>query len=799
MVGKKRKIRLTLFHKILSLVVMVLVFASVGAIVTSIISNKRIEKEISANVNEGFNNVFESVDRIFKQFQRISEESVRKTSGLVALDEIKKIAEKGQEKFQKYTQSTVSDMGKEVSKSVQRLEGVMSNSFDAMLAVASNTVGSIIEEAERSSNVISQVAGFRVEALIQASLDGFDKVSHDLKLFHDALVESDNDTDFTTRMMSKVDSLSVKIITKLDEVTSSIKSMDADESVKSRQIRAINDTIGSLLEDIESFKQEMAEGTQKVYNNVTFMINRDIGVIKEQMRLMEGKMQADSEQEKMIASAILNHNFEMSIGKVIEVQNKARQETLAEQKKLAEKIRKLNEEIPKRLKAYGEETKNEINKRAAETVKGATKVIEEAKMSLVNAREESLKSLNEVKETSVKEVSNRIKGIGQSAIVSLNISMLVIAIIFIGISIFVVRTITHPSIVMVNMLKNMAQGKGDLTQRINITTSDEIGELAYWFNMFVDQLRNIIKGIMEIAKQVADAAEQFSATTEESNASMEQITGAIQNISRGATQQLDEVRKSESLFQNLREMLNIVVDNAKEATATTVHSAERAAEGKKAADQLIEKINRIAEAANLSTTAINELKESSKQIGDIVVTITSFADQTNLLSLNAAIEAARAGEAGRGFAVVAEEVRKLAEGSAHAANRISQLVQKIIEEIDRAVSVVMKEKQETEEGRRIVIDTGKIQEELVAIANKAKEMMVKISDLVPEQLNATEKVMGAIHSVASVAEENAAATEEVSSSVEEMTASMEEMSSGASELAKTAQKLQEGVNQFKVE
>ncbi|MDD5730772.1 MAG: methyl-accepting chemotaxis protein, partial [Candidatus Omnitrophica bacterium] len=170
----------------------------------------------------------------------------------------------------------------------------------------------------------------------------------------------------------------------------------------------------------------------------------------------------------------------------------------------------------------------------------------------------------------------------------------------------------------------------------------------------------------------------------------------------------------------------------------------------------------------------------------------------NLLSLNAAIEAARAGEAGRGFAVVAEEVRKLAEGSAHAANRIQQLVQKIINEIDRAVGLVVSEKEQAEDGRKIVQITSKVQVNILEVANRAKDLMLKISESVPQQLKATEKVMDGVREVARVAEQNAASTQQFSANTEEMTASMEEMSAGAAELAKTSAELRELVAQFKV-
>jgi methyl-accepting chemotaxis protein len=407
--------------------------------------------------------------------------------------------------------------------------------------------------------------------------------------------------------------------------------------------------------------------------------------------------------------------------------------------------------------------------------------------------------MEQIKDRSIVEVKKGISGVGRETIVTLAMSMGVIAIIFIFISLFIVRTITRPSTIMLGMLREMAKGGGDLTKRIVISSTDEIGDLAKWFNLFVEQLRNMIARIFKNTEQVSNAAEQFSATAEEANASMVEITNGIQDISKGASLQLTKVREVEKVFKALTENLNLISNNASNATSSTVKSAQQAEKGRDAGNQLIANMDKIVEAANLSSSAIQELKESSKEIGDIIVTITSFADQTNLLSLNAAIEAARAGEAGRGFAVVAEEVRKLAEGSSNAAHRISQLIQKIISEIDKAVGSVVKGTEQAEDGKKIVESTSKFQETILNVANQAKELMLKISELVPQQLKDAEGVMTGVKDVASVAEQNAATTEEFSSSIEQMTASMEEMTSGATELAKTATELRELTAQFKIE
>ncbi len=777
---EKKGFKLKLSHKILGLVIMVLLLSALGAIGSGIISNKRLETEISKRVTAAFDNVFADVTNLFKGFQGIAEESVRKTSGLVALDAIKEIAQKSQGKFSGYTQDMIATTGKDVSGSLKELREQMATGFDDSLAVAADAVGRTIEEATKSQDVLTQLAYFRVEALIQASLDGFTKIDEVLGILGADLEQ------ITTQLTEQVDDNTIKIMTIMQESVAGMSGFDSGKAM------------GQIMPLQEDLKVNINKGYSQAYTATKKEIQRVISVIKEQMRLMDMKIKTDTEKEKIISSEILQSLFEVSIAKVIDIQSQAREKVNTVEKTLSGKIERLNTEVPKELKMYGEEMRKEIDQKVAETVKGASAVIEEARSSLQSSQEEAAKRIEDIKGSSVAEVKKGIAGTGRITLITLSASMAIIAFLFIIISLFVVRTITRPSTLMLEMLKSLAKGKGDLTKRIIINSTDEIGDLAKWFNTFLEQMRNMISQILSNTEQVSNAAQQFSANAQETNASMVQISNGIQDISKGATVQLEKVREVEKIFLDLADKLKLIANNADTATESSIKSAEHAEKGREATDQLIDKINKIVQAASLSSTAIQELKDSSKEIGDIIITITSFADQTNLLSLNAAIEAARAGEAGRGFAVVAEEVRKLAEGSAHAANRIQQLVQKIINEIDRAVSLVVSEKEQAEDGRKIVQTTSKVQENILEVANKAKDMMLKISELVPQQLKATEKVMDGVREVARVAEQNAASTQQFSANTEEMTASMEEMSAGAAELAKTSAELRELVAQFKV-
>jgi len=359
------------------------------------------------------------------------------------------------------------------------------------------------------------------------------------------------------------------------------------------------------------------------------------------------------------------------------------------------------------------------------------------------------------------------------------------------------NTIIRPLTIISKVVEQMASG--DIAHELKINSKDELGKLAISFNSLISGFNKMVLEIRATSDKVNELAQGLSSSTEEMNASTEEISNTIQHITEGITTQAKRSEEISKIIRKMASSVKQVTASANEETKkTSQETAVLAESGMKISKDAVMSTVRINEVANDIAEVVGRLGERSQEIGRIVEVITSIADQTNLLALNAAIEAARAGETGRGFAVVAEEVRKLAENSAKAAEQIASLIRTIQDETSKAVDSVTTTSKEVKEG---TVSIENVSDSLGKILNAAERTVVQVEQIAAAsevQLVNAQEVDKAMEESSSIAEESVSSTEEASSSVEEMIASMEEMSASAQELAVMAANLQELVRRFKV-
>ena len=316
------------------------------------------------------------------------------------------------------------------------------------------------------------------------------------------------------------------------------------------------------------------------------------------------------------------------------------------------------------------------------------------------------------------------------------------------------RGILRPIGDMTTVLRNIAQGEGDLTRRLPITSNDEIGEVCRLFNTFIEKLHGIIGQVAQTASEVASSTCLLSATSGNLTAATEEMAAKAGTLATASEEMA-------ATITDIAQNCSLAADNSNQANSAAVTGAA-------VVESTIAGMKRIAANTTLSASTVSSLGLCSEQIGEIVSTIEDIADQTNLLALNAAIEAARAGEQGRGFAVVADEVRALAERTTKATKEIGNMIKNIQSETRKAVAVMEEGVDEVSKGTADAAKSG----------DALREIIVKINDVAMQ-----------VSQVATAAQQQSTTTTEITSNILQMTRVVDNSSREAQESAATTSQL----------
>lgn len=377
-----------------------------------------------------------------------------------------------------------------------------------------------------------------------------------------------------------------------------------------------------------------------------------------------------------------------------------------------------------------------------------------------------------------------------------NIIMVVAFIIAVVIAYFMVRDIRKSILELMRVSE--AVSKGDLNVQAEVYSNDELGKLSNEYNGMIGSIRDLISKIQKTSSQVAAASEELTASADQSAQVTQQIAQSITHVSELSENQVDAVNVTADVVQQMSagiEETSATISMTADQTSEAVKAAQ---DGNESIKNAVTQMNNIEMTVSRSAQVVTKLGENSKEIGQIVETISGIAGQTNLLALNAAIEAARAGEQGKGFAVVAEEVRKLAEQSKEAAERIANLIEGIQKDTEEAVVVMNEGTAEVKVGAEVVSAAGSAFEKILEMVNHVNRQSKEIATTMEEMANGTQHIVTSVEDIDKSCKKMSDETQTVSASTEEQSAAMQEIASASRSLAVLAQELNEESAKFKL-
>lgn len=268
--------------------------------------------------------------------------------------------------------------------------------------------------------------------------------------------------------------------------------------------------------------------------------------------------------------------------------------------------------------------------------------------------------------------------------------------------------ITRPLTTATEVMKEIAQGQGDLTVQVRIPSQDEVGRLVRYFNQVLENLHDLVVELKETAGRLMAAEENTLTGVIQSSDAMTAMETTMMELSLGAMTQADSARGAEEALNKAGNALVVLIDKAKSLANQNRETIQRVQEGRQGALRAMEGMEQIHGSMERTTDLVSLLLDRTRDIERVAAMMSSLSDQTNLLALNAAVEAARAGEHGLGFVVVSEQVRKLADASAGAAKVIQKLIKEIQADSHRAQTAIEEQEIDVDKG------VGKVKEAMAA-------------------------------------------------------------------------------------
>lgn len=333
---------------------------------------------------------------------------------------------------------------------------------------------------------------------------------------------------------------------------------------------------------------------------------------------------------------------------------------------------------------------------------------------------------------------------------------------------------------------------------VALSRGDEIGVLARSLAGLRDELKYMFQDIGEHATSLLESAEHLNDTAQKNLATVDNVERAVGEIADGATSQAQDAQNASESVYAMGEMIEDTTKEVKNLNVTADYMRKSSAEASRSLVELRNINDEVKEAIELIYEQTNRTNVSSQKIREATRLISSIAEETNLLSLNASIEAARAGEQGRSFAVVANQIQKLADQSNASADAIDNIINELINDSDEAVVTMEKVKEIINSQSENVANTETIVSQVMDGIEESIRGIEAIENRTVALNEARSSIVEVVQGLSAVAEENAASTQETSAATAEVANSFNEVTESAGVVKNAADKIADSMSNFQI-